>query len=196
MKLLLIVFFFAKILPAYTQNTFGRLPPHTIPFLVAQNSRHARRYANGDLLKIYYSNGIQIIKAKGGLFIRDSSQLQLIPFGRKQAVIINANDIISVGRWKRSAKIAAAITGGTGIAAISLAAAMEQPYRPGVKDGNIIGLGLVLYSIAILWYEVIAIPSILLTEQLSIRSKKRGYHFFIESRRDEEPVHLRHSLRN
>src|ERR1019366_6858482 len=131
---------------------------------------------------------------KGRLFMYDAGQVQLVPYGRKEVVTINTNDIISIGQWRRSGKITAAVVGGTGVAAISLAASMQQPSRPGVAEGNILGLGLVIYAVVILWYEIIKIPSIFSTEILSIRSEKKGYHFFIETTRAGEPNHLRHSF--
>jgi hypothetical protein len=56
---------------------------------------------------------------------------------------------------------------------------MQQQTTPGVADGNFVGFGLVVYSIIILWNEIVAIPSVILREVISIRSEKKGYHFYI-----------------
>jgi len=115
-----------------------------------------------------------------------------MPFGGKDFVTINAADIISIGLWKRQAKIAAVIVGASGALAIGLALAMQGPQHPGVAEGNLIGFMLTLYSVVILWYEIIDIPAIILSEKLSIRSQKKGYEFYIDP---NPPVQLRHRFR-
>ncbi len=180
MKFFIQVLFLLCFVPGYSQqrdeNNFTSRSPLV---LVAKNKKHSTTYGNGDNLKIFYYEGANVIKAKGRLFVKDTGEIQLLPFGRKDVVSINRNTIKSVGRWSRNGKIAAAVIGGTGAAAIGLALAMEQPATPGVADANIIGLGLFVYSVIVLWYEIVAIPSLILREVISLRSEKKGYHFYI-----------------
>ena len=180
MKSFLHILLILCFLPGYSQqkenNNFTSL---SALVLVAKNNKHSATYWNGDNLKIFYYEGVNTIKAKGRLFVKDTGEIQVIPFGRKDVISIKLNTIKSVGRWSRNGKIAAAVIGGTGAAAIGLALAMEPPARPGVAEANIIGLGLLVYSVIVLWYEIVAIPSLILKEIISLRSEKKGYHFYI-----------------
>jgi hypothetical protein len=132
MKLLLTSYLVIYLLPGYTQQKDSRLPRGLVATLVAKNNKHIRRYEDNDVLKIYYRDSGQIVKAKGRLFIYDTSQVQLIPYGRKNIVTINASAITSIGLWRRGAKITAAVVGGIGAIAGGLALAMQRPNRAGV----------------------------------------------------------------
>lgn len=191
MKPLLILFLVFYLLPGYSQKPKGRFPENSETFLIAKNSKRSRSYLNGDVLKIHYHAGNEVIKAKGRLFLLNKDSVQLIPYGKKRIVTISVSDISSVGRWSRSNKIASAVIGATGITAAALALAMETPQNPGVADGNLIGFGLVIYAAIVLWYEAIDIPVFILNEQISIRSEKRGYHFYIETGNINKVIHRR-----
>lgn len=180
MKLLLTVFLCMILYPCYSQKNEGPQQVEINTALVAKNNRHTRIYRNGTLIKIFYKNPVEIKKIKGTLFALRDGRIQVAPFGRKQIVTINLQNIESVGFWARQDKTAAAIIGGTGLLALGGALLMMPEARPGVVDGNIVGLFFVVYAAAILWIEAIYVPYIFIREAISKSSEKRGYHFLLE----------------
>lgn len=176
------------LLPGYSQQSESRLPVRDRLILVAKNNKHVRRYYNSQILKIFYRDSGNVVKVKGRLLIHNDTQIQLLPFHRKDIITINVNDIVSIGIWQRDLKMISVIIGGTGIVALGLAAtSLQESARTGVADGNLVGFGLIVYSVIVLWYEVVAIPTIFLGELLSIRSERRGYHFFVENGKRNSP---------
>lgn len=197
MKLLLTLCMIFYLLNGYAQKKENYLLVNSELTLVAKNNKHVHKYENGELLKIVYRDSGNILKAKGRLLINNDTQIQLLPFHKKDIITINLTDISSIGLWRRNLKITSIILGGTGLATLGLGALMIQSQSPGVEDVNIIAFGLIVYSVLILWYEVVAIPTIFLSEQLSIRSEKKGYHFFIEKDVSNYPIRtirLRHLM--
>ena len=188
MKLLLTFCMIFYLLNGYAQKKEDYLLVNSDLTLVAKNNKHVHKYENGELLKIVYRDSGNILKAKGRLLINNDTQIQLLPFQKKDIITINLTDISSIGLWRRNLKITSIILGGTGLATLGVAALMNQPQSLGVDDVNIIAFGLIVYSAFILWYEVVAIPTIFLGEQLSIRSEKKGYHFFIEKDISNYPI--------
>lgn len=182
MRLLLTFFLVFYLSSNYAQPPASGFSGNAGQALVAKNNKHTRRYKNGELLKIFYHDGNKISKAKGTLLINTDNQIFMLPFHKRDHIIINVNGITSIGLWKRSFKSASVILGGTGALTLGLLALANQPQRSGVDDGlNIIGFGLLGYSILILYYEMVAIPAIILGEHIGIRSEKKGYHFYIEN---------------
>ena len=199
MKLLLTFCMIFYLLNGYAQKKEDYLLVNSDLTLVAKNNKHVHKYENGELLKIVYRDSGNILKAKGRLLINNDTQIQLLPFHKKDIITINLTDISSIGLWRRNLKITSIILGGTGLATLGVAALMIQPQSLGVDDVNIIAFGLIVYSALILWYEVVAIPTIFLGEQLSIRSEKKGYHFFIEKDISNYPIRtlrLRHLMQH
>lgn len=199
MKLLLTFCMIFYLLNGYAQKKEDYLLVNSDLTLVAKNNKHVHKYENGELLKIVYRDSGNILKAKGRLLINNDTQIQLLPFQKKDIITINLTDISSIGLWRRNLKITSIILGGTGLATLGVAALMIQPQSLGVDDVNIIAFGLIVYSALILWYEVVAIPTIFLGEQLSIRSEKKGYHFFIEKDISNYPIRtlrLRHLMQH
>ena len=199
MKLLLTFCMIFYLLNGYAQKKEDYLLVNSDLTLVAKNNKHVHKYENGELLKIVYRDSGNILKAKGRLLINNDTQIQLLPFHKKDIITINLTDISSIGLWRRNLKITSIILGCTGLATIGVAALMIQPQSLGVDDVNIIAFGLIVYSALILWYEVVAIPTIFLGEQLSIRSEKKGYHFFIEKDISNYPIRtlrLRHLMQH
>ncbi|MEO6837198.1 MAG: hypothetical protein ABI261_08440 [Ginsengibacter sp.] len=194
MKLLLILCMIFYLGNGYSQKKQDYLLVNSELTLVAKNNKHVYKYENGEPLKIVYRDSGNILKAKGRLLINNDTQIQLLPFHNKDIITINLTDISSIGLWRRNLKITSIILGGTGVATLVLAASMNQSQSLGF---NIIEFGLIVYSALILWYEVVAIPTIFLSEQLSIRSEKKGYHFFIEKDISNYPIRtlrLRHLM--
>jgi hypothetical protein len=180
MKILLALVFFVYVTTVYPQQTTSKFTFNTSATLIAENAKHVRRYANDEVLKIYYHDSGKIVKAKGSLYILDSNHVQLLPFRSKTTFTLNTSAIYSVGLWKRRGKIDAAILGGTEILTAGIALSTLNPNRPstaGTDEGTWL---LVFYSFAIVAWEIIDIPSIYLSEAVSRRSEKKGYHFYIE----------------
>ncbi|HEY5464916.1 MAG TPA: hypothetical protein VIJ95_16760 [Hanamia sp.] len=199
MKLLLTLCMIFYLLNGYAQKKEDYLLVNSDLTLVAKNNKHVHKYENGEPLKIVYRDSGNILKAKGRLLINNDTQIQLLPFHKKDIITINLTDISSIGLWRRNLKITSIILGGTGLATLGVGALMIQPQSLGVDDVNIIAFGLIVYSALILWYEVVAIPTIFLGEQLSIRSEKKGYHFFIEKDISNYPIRtlrLRHLMQH
>lgn len=180
MKTVIAFYFFVYAIPLYAQQVTVALPILPSATLVAGSSKHIRSYVNGELIKIHYHIGGQIIKAKGILNITDTSRVYLLPVRKGAVVIINAGSISSIGLWKRRGKIDAAIFGGTAVLAAGVAALAINPKRQLGQGTDVGDFLLVQYSLGIVLYEGIALPSIYLSEWISIRSEKRGYHFYID----------------
>lgn len=148
--------------------------------LVADNGRHYRLYTNQRTLKIHYTQGGNLVKAKGRLYIASIREIQLIPFGKKDIVTITLDSIVSTTPWHRKGKIGAAIVAATGLAAFGGAALLASPRSPGVVDGSLASITLVLYAVAAAYYDFIVLSGAFLGEWLFIRSLKKGYHFSID----------------
>lgn len=184
MKFLILFFIGLYIQPVFAQLRADHSLLNNQYRLVAENGRRVRKYANRQPLKIEYRNNDEIRKAKGRLLFFNGDEIQLLPYGRKDIVNIKINSIISIQRWNRPGKIGVAILGGTGLAALGLAFLSYNPNNSTtIADGSIITLILVLYAVVDLYYIGVAIPVIFISEWLSIRSEKKGYHFYIEERR-------------
>lgn len=179
-KFVFILCFLLFFLQGYAQKPQRDIPNYFNSVLIAQNTKHTREYFNGDPLKIYYHNNGEIIKVKGWLLICDDKKNRIILFRKRDTMIIEADSISSVARWRRNGKIATAIIAGTGALAIGLALAMPANHSLNARGANFIGFMLVLYSIIDLWYVAIATPAIYLSEIISKRSDKRGYRFFVQ----------------
>lgn len=182
MRILFTFFLIFYSLPGYALQPETHLSDNAGFTLVAKNNKHTRRYKNGEILKIFYHDGSKILKARGKLLIINQNEILMVPFHKRDIITINVNDIESIGLWKRNYKTSSIIIGGTGLMAIGLAASINQPQGSGLGGADFVGFTLMIYSITVLWYEVIAIPAIFLIEHVGIRSAKKGYHFFIESR--------------
>ena len=180
MKSFIAIFFFVYAIPLYAQQAKVALLILPSARLVASSSKHIRRYVNGELIKIHYHIDARIIKAKGIVNIIDSSHVQLLPVRKGTVVTISVDSISSIGLWKRRGKIDAAIFGGTALLAAGVAELSINPNRPLGSGTDVGDFLLILYSFGIGFYEGIALPSIYLSEWISTRSEKRGYHFYID----------------
>lgn len=164
---------------SFAQKPSPSYPLDSVLALAADNGKHARRYTNLRTLKIRYLQDGHIVRAKGRLMIDNLHELQLIPYGHKDIVIINPDSIVRITPWHRKGKIGAAVVAGTGLAALAGVSLLTPPDRPYVTDGPATGFVLMMYAAAALWYEAIVVPAILLGEWLFVRSVKKGYHFSI-----------------
>jgi hypothetical protein len=72
MKFCIHVIFIFCFLPGYSQQKENNFTPNSTLVLVAKNNKHSVTYENGDVLKIFYQDGVNIIKAKGRLFVKDT----------------------------------------------------------------------------------------------------------------------------
>ena len=148
--------------------------------LVASNGLKNHHYVSGKDLKIHYYHNGEIVKAKGRLLIDGNDSLKLLPYGRKPPTFINTDSITSVSRWNRKGKKTLAILTGAGVAALALAAATLPAEASGLADGNLLTFTILLYAALDGYYLAIVAPIVFISEWLSIRSEKKGYHFSIE----------------
>ncbi|MDQ2752132.1 MAG: hypothetical protein M3R72_03820 [Bacteroidota bacterium] len=149
--------------------------------LIATNEKKTRRYVNADVLKMrYYHNG-EIIKAKGRLLIDSMSVVEIIPYRRKPIVFIPTDSIFSISRWHRKDKIVLAIAAGAGIVAGVLPVISLSKTAVGAGESN--AYLPILFLIPVVldgYFIIIAAPIVFISEWSSLRSQKRGYHFYIQ----------------
>ena len=183
MKVLLTLYLVLSLLQGHTQKKEANFSDSNRLLLVAKNSKHTRLYENDAVLKIHYRIKGKILKTKGRLHISNQDQIQLVTYRKKKIIAINTADISSIGLWKRGNKITAAVIGATaGVFTLSMIG----------KGDALTGIGVALLAGVVALYEVIEIPAFLINEKFSIRSEKKGYHFFMQSSMTSESVHLRH----
>lgn len=168
MKHLLIILFLS--LPGKVNAQ--EILPGLKSLLIAQNSKHLRKYRNGLTLKIWHYQSGELIKSKGRLIVSEDNEIQLAGFGKRDTVSIETDSIYSVGRWHRSSKIAMGVLAGTGV--IAGVIVLEQA-PAGFNDA---GFFLLLYALLSMYYVGAAIPSILLSELIGRRSVTKGYRFY------------------
>ncbi|MEO8819379.1 MAG: hypothetical protein ABI267_09510 [Ginsengibacter sp.] len=192
MKPLLTFFCVIILFPCYSQKIKSPQQIDINTALVAKNSRHTRIYRNGNLVKIFYKDSVDIKKIKGALFALRDGRIQVAPFGKSKIITMNLPDIVSVGLWARPDKTAAVIIGGTGLVALVGGALLLEPSgRGGVTGGNIIGFFFVIYAAAVLWLEALYVPYIFINESINKSSEKKGYHFSLE----KSPQKTRHRFK-
>ncbi|MDQ6844452.1 MAG: hypothetical protein M3Z92_08895 [Bacteroidota bacterium] len=184
MKLLLLFFASVYLRPAVGQQTTDRFPLNNQYRVVAKNEKHTRKYANRPPLKITYWDSDITIKAKGRLLFYNNDEIQLLPYRNRDIITIKIASIVSIQRWNRPGKKAIAILAGTGVLALGVAAlAADRNYSNEIFDGSLLSLLLVVYAIIDFYYIGWVLPVVFISEWLSVRSEKKGYHFYVEERK-------------
>ncbi len=180
MKYLLLFFLSFHLLPSFAQEATNYLQPDNQYSLVAESGKHVRKYVDRQPLKIEYRNNDETIKAKGRLVFYSKDEIRLLPYGKKDTIGIKINSIESIRRWNRPGKKAIIILAGTGVVATGLGA---LAYNDRAGNNNLLGLCLIVYAAADLYSIAIALPVVYISEWFSIRSAKKGYHFYVEEKK-------------